>query len=106
MARWAISIVLDNPIILTGAGFALAFLAGENETALSAIDRAIVLNPYAARAFSLRALVLVYLNRPDEAIIAAQEATRLEPRGPWTFLSIQAQAFAHLAAGRYGAAVC
>ena len=81
----------------------LHFLAGENETALSAIDRAIVLNPNAARAFSLRALVLVFLNRPDEAIPAAQEAMRLEPRGPWTFLSVQAQAFAHLAAGRYEA---
>jgi TolB-like protein len=103
MARRAISAASDNPIILAGAGFALAFLAGENETALSAIDRAIVLNPNAARAFSLRALVLVFLNRPDEAIPAAQEAMRLSPRSPWTFLSVQAQAFAHLAAGRYEA---
>jgi len=103
MARRAISAAWDNPIVLTGAGFALAFLAGENETALSAIDRAIVLNPNYARAFSLRALVLVFLNRPDEAIPAAQEAMRLSPRSPWTFLSVQAQAFAHLAAGRYEA---
>ena len=101
MARRAISSAWDNSVVLTGAGFALAFLAGENETALSAIDRAIVLNPNYARAFSLRALVLVFLNRPDEAIPAAQEAMRLSPRSPWTFLSVQAQAFAHLAAGRY-----
>ena len=105
MARRAISAAWDNSVILTGAGFALAFLAGENETALSAIDRAIVLNPYTARAFSLRALVLVFLNRPDEAIPAAEEAMRLEPHGPWTFLSIQALAFAHLAAGRYETAM-
>jgi TolB-like protein len=103
MARHAISAAWDNPIILAGAGFTLAFLAGENETALSAIDRAIVLNPYAARAFYLRALVLVFLNRPEEAIPAAEEAMRLEPRGPWTFLAVQALAFAHLAAGRYEA---
>ena len=103
MARRAISAAWDNPIVLTGAGFTLAFLAGENETALSAIDRAIVLNPNYARAFRLRALVLVFLNRPDEAIPAAQEAMRLSPRSPWTFLSVQAQAFAHLAAGRYEA---
>jgi len=101
MARRAISSAWDNSVVLTGAGFALAFLAGENETALSAIDRAIVLNPNYARAFSLRALVLVFLNRPDEAIPAAQEAMRLSQRSPWTFLSVQAQAFAHLAAGRY-----
>ena len=101
MARRAISSAWDNSVVLTGAGFALAFLAGENETALSAIDRAIVLNPNYARAFSLRALVLVFLNRPDEAIPAAQEAMRLSPRSPWTFLSVQAQAFAHLAASRY-----
>jgi TolB-like protein/tetratricopeptide (TPR) repeat protein len=103
MARQAISAAGDHSIILTHAGFALAFLAGENETALSAIDRAIVLNPNYASAFTLRALVLVFLNRPDEAILAAQEALRLTPRSCVDVFSIQAQAFAHLAAGRYEA---
>jgi TolB-like protein len=103
MARQAISIASDDPNVLTTAGFALSFLVGDNDSALSALDRAIVLNPNCALAFGLRALVLVFLNRPDDAIRAAQQAMRLSPRDPLTFLFVQAQAFAHLAAGRYEA---
>jgi len=103
MAQRAIDTAKDDPHVLTTSGFTLAFLAGENDAALSAIDRAIALNPNFALAFGLRALVLVFLNRPDEAILAAQHAMRLSPRDPLTFLFIQAHAFAHLAAGRYEA---
>ena len=103
VARQAIAAAGNDPHVLTTAGFTLAFLAGENEAALSAIDRAIVVNPNFALAFGLRALVLVFLNRPDEAILAAQQAMRLSPRDPLTFLFVQANAFAHLAAGRYEA---
>jgi tetratricopeptide (TPR) repeat protein len=103
MARQAISVASDDPNVLTTAGFALSFLVGDNASALSALDRAIVLNPNCALAFGLRALVLVFLNRPDDAILAAQQAMRLSPRDPLTFLFVQAQAFAHLAAGRYEA---
>ena len=103
VARQAIVATQDDPYVLTTAGFALAFLAGENDAALSAIDRAIVLNPNFALTLAHRALVLVFLNRPDEAILVAQQAMRLSPRDPNTFLFVQAQAFAHLAAGRYEA---
>jgi TolB-like protein len=103
MARQAISVAGDNPNVLTTGGFALSFLVGDNDSALSALDRAIVLNPNCALAFGLRALVLVFLNRPDDAILAAQQAMRLSPRDPLTVLFVQAQAFAHLAAGRYEA---
>jgi TolB-like protein len=103
VARQAITAAGDDPHVLTTAGFTLAFLAGENDAALSAIDRAIVVNPNFALAFGLRALVLVFLNRPEEAILAAQQAMRLSPRDPLTFLFVQAHAFAHLAAGHYEA---
>jgi len=76
-------------------------LAGENEAALAAVDRAIVLNPNFALAFGHRALVLAFLNRSDEAIVAAHQAMRLSPRDPGTFAFFQALAIAHLAAGRY-----
>ena len=45
VARHAIAATEDDPNVLTTAGFALAFLAGDNDAALGAIDRAIVLNP-------------------------------------------------------------
>ena len=38
MARQALAIARDNPEVLRVAGFALAALAGENETALAALD--------------------------------------------------------------------
>ncbi len=86
MARQAIAAARDDPWVLMLAGFALALLAGDNDAALSAIDRAIVLNPNFALAFGHRALVLAYLNRPDEAIRAAQQAIRLSPRDPTVFI--------------------
>ena len=67
------------------AGFALAALAGENETALTAIDRAIELNPNYALAYAQRGLVLAWLNRPDEAIAAAERAIRLSPNDPTVY---------------------
>lgn len=85
------------------AGLALAQLAGDNDAALSALDRAIVLNPNFAMAFGHRAVVLSYLDRPDEAIRSAHQAIRLSPFDPAMFSFYQALARAELAAGRYEA---
>ena len=101
MARQALAVARDNPEVLRIAGFALAVLAGENETALSALDRAIELNPNYAFAYAQRGIVLACLNRPDEAITAAERAIRLSPNDPTIFPSYLALCLAHLAAGRY-----
>ena len=103
MARQAIAVAGDDPWVLDLAGLALAQLAGDNDAALSALDRAIVLNPNFALAFGHRALVLAYLNRPDEAIGSAHQAMRLSPLDPGMFSFCQALALAHMAAGRYEA---
>ena len=76
MARQAFAVASDNPEVLRVADFALAGLAGENETALTAINRAIELNPNYAFAYARRGIVLAYKNRPDEAIAAAERAIR------------------------------
>jgi TolB-like protein len=103
MARQAIAAAGDDPWVLDFAGLALAQLAGDNDAALSALDRAIVLNPNFALAFGHRAVVLSYLNRPDEAIRSAHQAIRLSPLDPAIFSFYQALARAELAAGRYEA---
>jgi tetratricopeptide (TPR) repeat protein len=77
--------------------------AGRHNHPLSALDRPIVLNPDFAIAFGHRAVVLSYLNRPDEAIRAAHQAIRLSPFDPPMFSFYQALARAELAAGRYDA---
>ncbi len=103
MARKAIAAAEDDPWVLDFAGLALAQLAGDNHAALSALDRATVLNPNFALAFGHRAVVLAYLDRPDEAIHSAHQAIRLSPLDPAIFSFYQALSLAELAAGRYEA---
>jgi TolB-like protein len=100
-ARQALAAARDNPEVLRAAGVALSALAGENETALTAIDRAIELNSNYALAYAQRGLVLAWLNRPDEAIAAAERGIRPSPNDPIVFPSYLALCLAHLVAGRY-----
>jgi tetratricopeptide (TPR) repeat protein len=101
MARQAIAAAGDDPWVLDSSGLALSLLAGDNDAALGALDRAIALNPSFALAFGHRATVLAHLNRPEEAILSAHEAIRLSPREPAMFAFHLALALAHLTLGRY-----
>lgn len=101
VAQRAIAEARDDPEVLTAAGHTLAFFLGDTEAALGAIDRAIDLNPNYAHAFHQQAMILAWLNRPENAIGAAQQAIRLSPHDPDRFVCWLALAWAHLAAGRY-----
>jgi TolB-like protein len=101
LARQAIAEKRDDSNILQAAGYALGFLVGDNETALSALDRAIELNPYHALAFGQRALVLSWLGRNDEAIQSAEKAIRLSPHHSQAHAFYTALAVAHMGEGRY-----
>jgi hypothetical protein len=68
---------------------------------LATCDRVDCCSPVTPLLSGHRALVLAFLNRPDEAIVAAHQAMRLSPRDPGMFAFFQALAIAHLAAGRY-----
>ena len=101
MARRALELERDNADVLWISGYSLAYLAGESDTALGAIDRAISLNPNNANALGARALILAWLNRSDEAILAAHQARRLSPLDPLAYHSSLALGLGHMAAGRY-----
>ena len=101
MARLAIATARDDALVLDLAGLVLSNLAGDNDAALSAIERAIVLNPNFATAHGHRGLVLAFLNRPEEAIISVHRAISLSPVDPTLFAFYNALGLAHLAAGRY-----
>ena len=101
MARRAITSARHDPEVLRMAGYALGFLTGEHELALDALDRAIALNPNHAHAYGLRARVLGWLNRNDEAILSAEQAIRLSPEHEFAFMFYQALAAAHMGTGRY-----
>jgi adenylate cyclase len=102
MARQAIAVGRDDPLVLDLAGLALATLAGDYEAATAALDRALVLNPNFALGFGHRALILAYFNRPEAAILSAEQAIRLSPFDPAMFAFCEALALAHLTLGRYG----
>jgi tetratricopeptide (TPR) repeat protein len=63
--------------------------------------RAFQLRAYFALGFGHRALILAYLNRPEEAIISAEQAIRLSPFDPAMFAFCETLALAHLTLGRY-----
>jgi adenylate cyclase len=101
LARHAIDVGKDDPDALSRAGWAIATLAGERALGLSAIERALAVNPNSALAWCFRGWIEGFSNRPALAIEALQRAIRLSPldRYRWTFWA--ALALAHLIAGRY-----
>ncbi len=105
LARQAIEAGRDEPDALSMAGSTISFLAGEHSTAVSAIDRALALNPNSALAWSVRGWVLGWQNQPDSAIEAHQQAIRLSPLDPLAYSSTGGLAFAHMEAGRYEEAI-
>jgi TolB-like protein/class 3 adenylate cyclase len=104
-AKQAIEAGRDEPEALSMAGSTLSFLTGEHATAMSAIDRALALNPNSAQAWGVRGWVLGWQNRPDAAIEAHQQAIRLSPLDPLAYSSMGGLAFAHMEAGRYEEAI-
>jgi tetratricopeptide (TPR) repeat protein len=72
LARLAIETGNDDSNALAYSGAVLAMLAGENAAALSAIDRALTLNPNSAQAWFFHGLVNCFANRPDAAIVRRQ----------------------------------
>jgi tetratricopeptide (TPR) repeat protein len=106
MARQAIGAAADDQWTLIFAGMAIAILIRDYDAALAAIDRAIALNPNFALAIAFRAQILSYQHdHADEAIRWAERALSLSPLDPWMFSAWMAMAHAHLAAGRYAAAL-
>lgn len=105
VARQAIAQSNGDPEVLTDAGQTLAFFLGDTETALSAFERAIDLNPNYAHAFGQQAMILAWLNRPEDAIRAAHKAIDLSPYAGDIFVCWLALAMAYLAAGRFDEAL-
>jgi TolB-like protein/class 3 adenylate cyclase len=105
LARQATEAGRDDPDALCLASFAIGLLAGEHSTAMSAIDRALALNPNSALAWAGRGWFLGFQNQPVAAIEAEQQAMRLSPLDPLAFFSMAGLAFAHMTAGRYEEAI-
>jgi adenylate cyclase len=101
LARRVVVAGRDDPEVLSTASYALAVFAGENETALLGIDRALMLNSNAAQAWQLKGLVCCFLERPGQAIETLERSMRLSPLDPRSYITKFGLGMAHFIAGRY-----
>jgi len=105
LARQALEAERDDADTIWQAASTLFYLAGEAAMAATALDRALALNPNAARAWMARGYIHALRNQPEAAIEAIERARRLSPFDPLTFLYAFNIAAAHLAARRFEQAI-
>ena len=91
----------SNTSKVTRGGHALAFLVGELDLGIDAIDRALVLNPNQATAWYLSGWLKIFVGNSDAAIERLTRAMRLSPLDPALYNMQTGTALAHFLAGRY-----
>jgi tetratricopeptide (TPR) repeat protein len=91
----------DDAVALAFSGLALGYFTGDAKGSAALIDRALVLNPNLAAAWSASGWLRAYYGDPDVAIEHTARAMRLSPLDPLTFFMQAFTAFAHFIAGRY-----
>jgi len=94
----------DDAVALTFGGMALGMTTSDVEAGLAHVDRALVLNPNLASAWTASGILRTNLGDTVRAIEHLARAMRLSPLDPLTFFMRTFTAFAHFQAGRYGEA--
>ncbi|AZO74172.1 MULTISPECIES: BTAD domain-containing putative transcriptional regulator [unclassified Mesorhizobium] len=94
----------DDAVALAFSGLALGYVIGDYEAGSALADRALMLNPNCAAAWSASGCLKACHDDPDIAIEHMSRARRLSPLDPLTFFMQSFTAFAHFVAGRYDAA--
>jgi len=105
LARQALEAERDDAETIGQAAWTLFRLAGEAAIAAAALDRALALNPNAARAWLARGNIHAMRNQPEAAIEAIERARRLSPFDPYACFYAAIIASAHLAARRFEQAI-
>jgi adenylate cyclase len=105
LAREALDIGWDDPTVLEFGGVALSYLGHDNEAALAALDRALVLNVNSARALRQSGWVRLFSGDPRTATEHFTRAIRLSPLDPHISWSFCGSGIAHMMAGDYDEAV-
>jgi TolB-like protein len=101
LARRAIDLGMDDALVLTRAGHALAHVADDLDAGLALLDRAKMLNPNLAAAWFLGGFVRVWRGDPDGAIEHFVHGMRLSPLDPEIYRMQAGMSAAHLFAGRF-----
>jgi TolB-like protein/class 3 adenylate cyclase/Tfp pilus assembly protein PilF len=100
-ARAAIASGADDATALAIAAFAITMLGKDHATALSAVDRAVSLNPSCAMALYFGAYIHAVSGSPATATTHADRALRLSPFDPFAFMAHAALGAAAVQAGQY-----
>ena len=101
LARRAVAIGMDDPVALLFGGGGLGDLAGETESGIVYVDRAIALNPNLSLAWGVSGWLHMYLGEHTDALVRLERAMRLSPLDLHAYRFYTAVAWTHLYAGRY-----
>src|SRR5262245_57744211 len=95
----------DDAVALCWAGIAVAYVVNDLDHGAALIDRALILNPNLASAWSLSGWIRACRGEPDAAIERISRAMRLSPHDPFSYDMQSSMAVAHFTAGRYAEAL-
>ncbi len=100
-ARTAIAVGGDDAAALATAGFVIAVIEYDYETATVAFDRSFALSSSSALALGFSSIVRAWKGDDATAVDQAERAIRLSPFDPLLYLPYVGLAYAHFAAGRF-----
>jgi len=100
-ARTAIAVGGDDAAALATAGFVIAVIEYDYDTATLAFDRSFALSSSSALAFGFSSIVRAWKGDDATAVDQAERAIRLSPFDPLLYLPYVGLAYAHFAAGRF-----
>lgn len=101
LARRALELGRDDPLVLAVGGYALAYLAHDLDSGAVFIARSLSLNPNSALAWLYSGAVHVLMGESDLGIAHVLRAQRLSPLDPTQPQFMAVIAFGHFFAGRF-----
>lgn len=104
LARRAVELDKGDAVVLTRSGHALGHLAGDLQSGIALLDKALVLNPNLAAAWFLGAFLRLWHGETDAAIEHFAHAMRLSPLDPELYRMKAGMAAAHFFVGNYDTA--
>ena len=96
----AFEAVYDDPTGLTALGAAITLLHADTQRARGLIERALMLDPNHAWAWTRKGFIHAYQSEAEEAIECFEHAMRLSPLDPFAFNCYIGMGFANFAARR------
>jgi TolB-like protein/predicted TPR repeat methyltransferase len=101
LARRAVELGRDDAAALSRAGHVIAYVAGDLDSAVPAIDRALLLNPNLASAWNFAGWTKVLRGEPEAAIEYLTRSMRLSPLDQLGYSAKGSTAHAHFFLGAY-----